>query len=131
MQSIFGFAALVGGFLLYQCGECTRLVLYYRIAGGFRGHLFSRISQISASRENIFSEILGATPSSRSVPTCFGLIAKIFFTKITPVSNSRKYRSAKKPGYTVYCFSCEVRWGAHTVLRTTCSVRACIMYNYI
>ena len=81
----------------------------YRIAGGFRGHLFSRISRISASRKNIFREILGATPSSRSAPmrrlwvwSGFGLIAKIFFAKFAPVSNSRKYRSAKKPGYTVY-----------------------------
>ena len=43
----------------------------------------------------------GATPSSRSAPTWvwsgFGLIAKIFFTKFAPVSNSRKYRSAKTP----------------------------------
>ena len=38
----------------------------YRIVGGFRGHLFLRIS---ASRENIFREMLGATPSARSAPT--------------------------------------------------------------
>ena len=77
----------------------------YRIAGGFRGHLFSRISRISAGRENIFRKIWGATPSLHSAPTwvwsCFGLIAKRFFVKFAPVSNSRKYRSAKKPGYTV------------------------------
>ena len=43
--------------------------LRYRIAGFFRGHLFSRISRISASRENIFREILGATPSSSAKTT--------------------------------------------------------------
>ena len=60
----------------------------YRIAGFFRGHLFSRISAIR--------EILGATPSSRRAPTWvwsgFGPIAKIFFAKFAPVSNLRKYR---------------------------------------
>ena len=80
----------------------------YLIAGFFRGHLFLQIFRISASRENIFREILGATPSSRSAPmrrlwvwSGFGLIAKIFFAKFAPVSNSRKYRSAKNPGYMV------------------------------
>ena len=77
----------------------------YRIAGFFRRNLFSRISRISASRENIFREILGTTPSSRSAATWvwsgFGLIAKTFFEKFAPVSNSRKYRSAKKPDYKV------------------------------
>ena len=72
----------------------------YPIARFFRGHLFSRIS---AGRENIFREFLGATPSSRSAPTWvwsgFGLILKIFFAKFASVSNSRKYRSAKKPSY--------------------------------
>ena len=61
----------------------------YPIAGVFRGHLFSRISRISASRKKYFREILGATPSSRSVPTWvwsgFGLIAKIFFTKFAKI----------------------------------------------
>ena len=61
----------------------------YCIAGFFHGHLFLRIS---ASHENIFREILCASPSSRSVPTRvwsgFGLIAKIFFMKFAPVSNS-------------------------------------------
>ena len=69
-------------------------------------HLFSRISRISAGRENIFSEILGATPSLRSAPTWvwsgFGLIAKIFFAKFAPVSNLRKYRSAKTPAIRYY-----------------------------
>ena len=75
------------------------------MAGFLRGHLFSRISRISAGRKNIFSKILGATPSARSAPTWvrsgFGLIAKISFAEFAPVSNSRKYRSAKKPGYAV------------------------------
>ena len=50
--------------------EEVRAFFTYRIAGGFPGHLFSRISLTSASGENIFCEVLGATPSSCSVPTC-------------------------------------------------------------
>ena len=92
----------------------------YCIAGFFRRHLFSRILRISASRENIVCEILRATPSSRSAPTWvwsgFGLIAKIFFAKFTPVSNSRKYRSANPPAirYTVKLIAVGMR--VHTVL---------------
>ena len=52
------------------------------MTGFFSGRLFSRISRISACRENIFREIFGAMPSSRSAPTRFALIAKIFFAKI-------------------------------------------------
>ena len=71
------------------------------IAGFFRGHLFSRISRISAGRENIFREILGATPSSRSAPTWvwsgFGLIAKIFFAKSLPLAIHEKIGPRKNP----------------------------------
>ena len=70
---------------------------YDRIAGFFRGHLFSRISRISASRENIFRQILGATPSSCSAPTCFGLIAKIFFAKFAPLAIRENIGPRKNP----------------------------------
>ena len=72
----------------------------YRITRGGHGHLFSRIS---ASRENIFcKKILGATPSSRSAPTCFGLIAGESSQNLLPLAIRENNRSANPPGYTVF-----------------------------
>ena len=68
------------------------------MAGFFRDIYFRKFLLVAKR----FREILGATPSLRSAPTCFGLIAKILFAKIASVSNSRKYRSANPPGYTVF-----------------------------
>ena len=53
--------------------------------GVFAGIYFREFLSV-AKIIKIISQILGATPSSRSALTCFGLIAKI-----APVSDSRKY----------------------------------------
>ena len=96
--------------LIYSTYLCRlRRITDVPYSWGFRGHLFSRISRISASRKNIFRKILGATPSSRSMPTWvwsgFGLITKIFFPLAiceTPLLYGIYSRSPKRNGTTSF-----------------------------
>ena len=73
----------------------------------------------------ICREILGVTPSSHSAPTWvrsgFGLITKIFFAKFAAISNSRKYRSANHPGYTVYTQALRAALRTHICVANFCS----------